>query len=55
MEKNMKVGMIFGFFIGAIVSGVLVSTPPIQQLRECQKELPRNQMCELIAVPMQEN
>jgi uncharacterized membrane-anchored protein YhcB (DUF1043 family) len=50
------IGLVIGIFMGAMVSGIVVSIPDNQKLRECQKELPRNQMCELVAVPqVQEN
>lgn len=48
-------GTIFGIVVGSIFSVIIVCAPENQKLRECQKDLPRNQMCELIAVPIQEN
>ena len=46
------VGMLVGAFIGAMVQGV--SSGAFDAIKDCQANLPRNQVCELTAKPKQD-
>ena len=46
------VGMLVGAFMGAMVYGV--SSGAFDAIKDCQSNLPRNQVCELTAKPTQD-
>lgn len=54
--KEIFLFFVLGFFIGWISLGLLyryasLTDPEHKQIEECEKELPRNKQCKLIAIP----
>lgn len=46
------IGLVSGFLFGVFTLGQSWDTPKLKEMKEvCQKDLPRSQSCELIAVP----
>lgn len=58
MEELQMLLIAIGMFVIGLVFGAIASEDHLRDLagyQECISELPRNQDCKLIAVPMEEN
>ncbi len=45
------IGLIFGFILGFVICSWIFYGDINKQLKECQRSLPRDQYCKIIAVP----
>ncbi len=55
LEFMIAILIVIAMTLTTIISVDIANAPRLKQIAQCEKELPRNQKCVLIAVPEKDN